>query len=429
MGCAWKESHAKEVWVRVVGLPLHLWSREVFKRIGECCGGFVAVDEETVFFSQLQWAWILVKASGKKWPGSLQVVAGNTSWELSLWWEASPWVSQVELSSWLQKRKWCEVRDESGGGTRVGASVHELHFEIQNRESNVQVECGRRQRTANGVGGRPALAPAAGSSMSGPRPKSVCWEALKVASETDLRGAMGGTKGLSSLSHMVLGWGKVSKRPLGPLIPEAQPSLFREPFLSRAPSEIVGDSARLEQELLAVEGADVRGSSLGRLKLTDEALLDEASKYPLSHKLSLLSLGPEVSSSSTPFLGPDVVEMGTKGASSGLFGSAEGVRSRVPLRNELMEDFSAREGRNKSLRATLGGASVSKLAIIPFESGFDNPLMERMALQMEEVERDEGWCSNYLAKFSRCQGMPTEGFEEEILYLLRRMKGRIEQKS
>ena len=54
VGCTWKESHAKEVWVRVVGLPLHLWSREVFKRIGDCCGGFVAVDEETALFSQLQ---------------------------------------------------------------------------------------------------------------------------------------------------------------------------------------------------------------------------------------------------------------------------------------------------------------------------------------------------------------------------------------
>ena len=52
MGCTRKESLAKEVWVRVVGLPLHLWSREVFKRIGECCGGFVVVDEETAFFSQ-----------------------------------------------------------------------------------------------------------------------------------------------------------------------------------------------------------------------------------------------------------------------------------------------------------------------------------------------------------------------------------------
>ncbi|RVX06481.1 hypothetical protein CK203_023554 [Vitis vinifera] len=110
-----------------------------------------AVDEETVFFSQLQWAWILVKASGKKWPGSLQVVAGNTSWELSLWWEASPWVSQVELSSWLQKRKWCDVRDESGGWWSCWQKTK---------------DCKRC------VGGRPALAPAAGSSMSGPRPKS-----------------------------------------------------------------------------------------------------------------------------------------------------------------------------------------------------------------------------------------------------------------
>ena len=38
VGCTWKKSHAKEVWVKVEGLPLHLWSREVFKRIGECCG-------------------------------------------------------------------------------------------------------------------------------------------------------------------------------------------------------------------------------------------------------------------------------------------------------------------------------------------------------------------------------------------------------
>ena len=71
VGCTWKESFAKEVWVRVVGLPLHLWSREVFKSIGECCGGFVAVDEETAFFSQLQRARILVNVSGKNWPGSL----------------------------------------------------------------------------------------------------------------------------------------------------------------------------------------------------------------------------------------------------------------------------------------------------------------------------------------------------------------------
>ena len=53
VGCFWNESHAKEVWVMVVGLHFHLWSKKVFKRIGESCGGFIVVDEETTFFSQL----------------------------------------------------------------------------------------------------------------------------------------------------------------------------------------------------------------------------------------------------------------------------------------------------------------------------------------------------------------------------------------
>ena len=130
VGCTWKESLAKEVWVRVVGLSLHLWSREVFKRIGECCGGFVVVDEETAFFSQLQWTRILVKVSEKKWLGSLQVEAGNSSWKLSLWWEASPRVMQVESSSWLQMRKGCEVRDEGGGVSRAEARVREPQGEF-----------------------------------------------------------------------------------------------------------------------------------------------------------------------------------------------------------------------------------------------------------------------------------------------------------
>ena len=95
MGCFWNGSHVKEVWVKVIGLPFHLWSREVFKRIGESCGGFIVVDEETTFFSQLQWARILVRAFGKNRPSSLQIVVGNFCWAVSLWWETPPWVSQV----------------------------------------------------------------------------------------------------------------------------------------------------------------------------------------------------------------------------------------------------------------------------------------------------------------------------------------------
>ena len=61
-------------------------------------------------------------------------------------------------------------------------------------------------------------------------------------------------------------------------------------------------------------------------------------------------------------------------------------------------------------------------------SNFTSPFEKRNVYHLEEGRSDEGWSSSSLARFSHCLGMPTEGFEEEILYFLRRMKGRIEQK-
>ena len=57
-----------------------------------------------------------------------------------------------------------------------------------------------------------------------------------------------------------------------------------------------------------------------------------------------------------------------------------------------------------------------------------SPLEEKIDLYREERGQNEGWSSKCLAKFNWCLGMPTEGYEEEILYLLRRMKGRIDHK-
>ena len=61
-------------------------------------------------------------------------------------------------------------------------------------------------------------------------------------------------------------------------------------------------------------------------------------------------------------------------------------------------------------------------------SNFTSPFEKRNVYHLEEGRSDEGWSLSSLARFSHCLGMPTEGFEEEILYFLRRMKGRIEQK-
>ena len=46
-GCVESKNLVNEAWVRVVGLPLHLWTRETLKQIRNGCGGFLKFDEET----------------------------------------------------------------------------------------------------------------------------------------------------------------------------------------------------------------------------------------------------------------------------------------------------------------------------------------------------------------------------------------------
>ena len=65
VGCFCNGANANKDWVRVVGLPLHLWNCEVFKLIGDGCGGFFAVDENTNSMAELQWARSLVKLVGR----------------------------------------------------------------------------------------------------------------------------------------------------------------------------------------------------------------------------------------------------------------------------------------------------------------------------------------------------------------------------
>ena len=67
------------------------------------------------------------------------------------------------------------------------------------------------------------------------------------------------------------------------------------------------------------------------------------------------------------------------------------------------------------------------LALVTVGSELASPFEKWSDYHLEEGRQDEGWSSSCLAMFIRCLGMPTEGFEEEILYLLRRMKGRIEK--
>ncbi|KAL6351442.1 hypothetical protein AAG906_040796 [Vitis piasezkii] len=85
----------RHVWVRILGLPLHLWDRSLFKKFGDSCGRFVAVDENTADRRNLKWARVLVETRGWQHPSSLQVVAGPSCFALQLWWEEEPCFSPV----------------------------------------------------------------------------------------------------------------------------------------------------------------------------------------------------------------------------------------------------------------------------------------------------------------------------------------------
>ena len=52
-GCWTEEEERKEIWVRLVGLPVSIWSPEILKRVGDECGGFITVDEQTKTMGEL----------------------------------------------------------------------------------------------------------------------------------------------------------------------------------------------------------------------------------------------------------------------------------------------------------------------------------------------------------------------------------------
>ena len=87
--CVRRKEAVKEAWIRVVGLPLHMWIGEILQRIGDSCGGFIALDKDTTLKTKLLWACIFVRLGGRI--GSNVIEAGSRSFELQVWWELLPW--------------------------------------------------------------------------------------------------------------------------------------------------------------------------------------------------------------------------------------------------------------------------------------------------------------------------------------------------
>ena len=119
----------------MLGLPLHLWTRETLKQIGDGCGGFLKVDEETGLGSEISWVRILVRIRETVKPSTVNILAGSRSYELQIWWELPPWVAEVypskmEAEGGLQKRR---EEDEHRRRVAKGASSRPAHIKPDGR--------------------------------------------------------------------------------------------------------------------------------------------------------------------------------------------------------------------------------------------------------------------------------------------------------
>ena len=116
-GCIRRKDSVQEAWIRVVGLPLHLWTPEILTKIGDVCGGFVEVDKNTETKTEMKWARMLIKLGGKARPRVVNILEGPRSVEMQIWWEVSPWVTGVHpVSSRAVEKK---PEEEEEGWSRV----------------------------------------------------------------------------------------------------------------------------------------------------------------------------------------------------------------------------------------------------------------------------------------------------------------------
>lgn len=99
MGCLVEGEKRSEAWVRIVGLPIFLWDSTVLRRVGEECGGFLAVDSQTENLEELQWAQLLVKTNNDDLPNALEISIEEVCYSLTLWWEIRPSIRKISSSS------------------------------------------------------------------------------------------------------------------------------------------------------------------------------------------------------------------------------------------------------------------------------------------------------------------------------------------
>ncbi|RVW83686.1 hypothetical protein CK203_046029 [Vitis vinifera] len=121
-GCEDEGGSRKEVWVKILGLPVSLWVPSILRKVGDECGGFVAMDPMTEKMVDLEWARILVKKKNGGLPSRLDLVVEEVCYSLYLWWEVRPEMRKATSGSRSKGNYREEVRGDDAARAipRVG---------------------------------------------------------------------------------------------------------------------------------------------------------------------------------------------------------------------------------------------------------------------------------------------------------------------
>ena len=77
-------------------------------------GGFIPIDKETTPRTEVKWARLQVSLKGEIRPSSLNILDGERSYVLQIWWELQPWATRVYPMRGVSRIgvSWSEEEDE-----------------------------------------------------------------------------------------------------------------------------------------------------------------------------------------------------------------------------------------------------------------------------------------------------------------------------
>ena len=398
LGCSNQGFSEEKAWVRVMGLPVHLWSRTVMEKIGNACGGFLAVDKETDELGDLGWARILVSWKKPEPPNTVEVECGGTRFRLQLWWELSPQYATV--AGLDQMRNPSSYRDDDGN-SRAWERVGGAAIETAGGDVGDKHPVSSKQAVWQAVGQR-----AAGSLMgqiSGQRTgQNSDQEAGRRAGWACQPFGLPGRARKGIRCNGVVGSNSQNK--VGFKSGPSTKAIFkqkREPFPALVPSISFNDETEgalnMETEILGEAVAET--SQIQVESQRAETALDGPD---LSNRFEMSM--PIINSPSLSFFGRPLFQGGPSGLGGpgGLYGPGEEVEGVMPMEmvaaNEMKEG-SSQEGMLVEYRQEEGIVEATPLA----------------------VEGYERWEDSMLVKFSEFLGFATEGFESQIIELMRQM--------